>query len=236
MTKVMRSNEESGSLVIFTTLAPLAAGGLVGLLVTHSPPPPSGIDQAAMLVLSVGILALVVSTFHLGRPWRAPLAMLRLATSWLSREVILFGMFLLFLAAYAILPAFHFTSLGVYSIGWIGAIIGLAATVATGETYRLHARPSWDQGLTLVSFLLGALSTGLMFGLFAAYQFSGVEAPLLTWVISAVILLASLAVTLLRSTSLHPHSAEARFSRDLVLGAYAWLLAVRVIAVLGHWS
>ena len=32
MTKVMISSEESGTLVAFTALAPLAVGGLVGLL------------------------------------------------------------------------------------------------------------------------------------------------------------------------------------------------------------
>ena len=35
MTKVMSRSEESGTLVAFTALAPLAVGGLVGLLVAR---------------------------------------------------------------------------------------------------------------------------------------------------------------------------------------------------------
>jgi anaerobic dimethyl sulfoxide reductase subunit C (anchor subunit) len=226
----MIRSEESGTLVAFTALAPLAVGGLVGLLIVCGPSNKSGIDPAAVVVFAIGILALVISVFHLGRPWRAPLAMLHLASSWLSREVILFGLFLFFLAAYAFLPVFHLNSLALYFVGIIGAVIGLAATVATGETYHLHARPSWDQGLTIISFTLGALSTGLLFGFFTAYQFAGIDVPIYAWVLVAAFLLVSLSVTLIRSLSLHPDRAEAQLSRQMVLRTYLWLLAVRVIA------
>ncbi len=230
MTKVMSRSEESGTLVAFTALAPLSVGGLVGLLVARNPSDVTGIDPAAMLVFAVGILALVISLFHLGRPWRAPLALLRFSSSWLSREVILFGLFLVFLGAYAILPAFHLSGPTLNLIGLIGAVIGLAGTVATGETYRLHARPSWDQGLTIVSFPLAAFSTGLLFGFFAAYQFTGIEVTIYAWVIAAVFVLASLATSLVRSILINPDSPESQLSRRMVLGSYLWLLVVRVIA------
>jgi anaerobic dimethyl sulfoxide reductase subunit C (anchor subunit) len=205
-------------------------GGLVGLLIARGSQTEVGIDQAGVLVLVVGILALVISIFHLGRPWRAPLALLRLATSWLSREIILFGLFLFLLGAYAILPIVHLGGLTLYLVGLAGAIIGLVGTIATGETYRLHARPSWDQGLTIVSFPLSALSTGLLFGFFTAYQLAGIEAPIYTWAIAAVLLVASLAVTLFRSISPHPENAEAQLSRQLALGSYLWLVVARVMA------
>jgi anaerobic dimethyl sulfoxide reductase subunit C (anchor subunit) len=230
MTKVMISSEESGTLVAFTALAPLAIGGLVGLLAARGSTQEIGIDQAAMVVLAVGILALVVSVFHLGRPWRAPLALLHLATSWLSREVILFGFFLFLLAGYAILPVFNLNDRAIYWVGLIGAAIGLMGTLATGETYRLHARPSWDQGLTIVDFPLGALSTGVLFGFFVAYRFGGIETTSSAWVIAALFLVAALAVTLLRTILIRPSSAEARISRQLALGPYLWVLVVRVIA------
>jgi anaerobic dimethyl sulfoxide reductase subunit C (anchor subunit) len=230
MTKVMSMSEESGTLVAFTALAPLAVGGLVGLLIARGPSDKSGIDPAAMLVLLVGILALVISVFHLGRPWRAPLALLHPSSSWLSREVILFGLFLLFLAAYAILPVFQLSGSIIYPIGLIGAFIGLVGTVATGETYRLHARPSWDQSLTIISFPIEALSTGLLFGFFTAYQFAGVEPSVYAWLIATVFLLASVAVSLIRSIFIDPVSPEAQLSRQMVLRTYLWLVVVRVIA------
>jgi anaerobic dimethyl sulfoxide reductase subunit C (anchor subunit) len=227
MTKVMSRSEESGTLVVFTALAPLAVGGLVGLLIARGSHAEVGIDQAGMLVLVVGILALVVSVFHLGRPWRAPLALLRLATSWLSREVILFGLFLFLLGAYAILPIVHLGGVVLYLVGLAGAIIGLVGTVATGETYRLHARPSWDQGLTIVSFPLSALSSGLLFGFFTAYQLAG-SVPIYAWAIAAV-LLQHHWQHIITFDILHPENAEvaeaAPGSREVL-----WLVVARVTA------
>ena len=114
----MDSNEEYGTLAAFTALSPLAVGGLVGLLAAPSLRQIPGMDWAAIIVLATGILALVASILHLGRPWRAPLALLRLDTSWLSREVLLFGLFLLALACYGILPAFYMSGTAL-NTGWI---------------------------------------------------------------------------------------------------------------------
>ena len=126
-----------------------------------------------MIILATGILALAASLFHLGRPWRAPLAILRLSTSWLSREVILFGLFLLTLGCYSLMPILNWGSQARNLVGFAAVIIGFAGTIASGETYRLRARPSWDQWLAVLSFPLGALSAGSLFGFFVARQFSG---------------------------------------------------------------
>lgn len=227
----METSEEYRSLVGFTALAPLAVGGLVGLLVASGSHQTAGVDWAAMIVLASGILAFVISLFHLGRPWRAPLAMIHLASSWLSREVILFGLFLVALAGYAILPLVTQANLGRFIVGLAGAAIGLIGTVATGATYRLRARPSWDQWLTIVSFPLGALSTGSLFGFFVARRFSVTgEAAGYAWTGAALLLVLSVCVTWLRSTSQHPEIKETLLSRQLILGSYLWILIMRVVA------
>jgi len=232
MIQEMEKSEEYGSLVGFTALAPIAVGGLVGLLVASSSRQAAGIDWAAIVVLVTGLLALVISLFHLGRPWRAPLALMRLASSWLSREVILFGLFLLILGSYAILPLLTQGNLGRYFVGLAGATIGLVGTVATGATYRLHARPSWDQWLTIVSFPLGALSTGSLFGFFVARQFAATaRISVYAWAGIALLVMLSAIVTWLRSTARHPDIMETRLSRQLAVGSYLWLLIVRIVAV-----
>jgi DMSO reductase anchor subunit len=224
-------SEDHAALVGFTALAPLAVGGLLGLLVVTGLRLGSGVDWAAMVVLATGLLALIVSFLHLGRPWRAPLALLRLGNSWLSREILLFGLFLVAVGCYAILPVSSLSSLVLYLIGIAGAIIGLAGTVATGATYRLHSRPSWDQWLSVVSFPLGALSAGLLFGFYIAEQFTGhFSAPSYAWGGASLVLIAALVVTWLRSTRHRPESIEAGRSRQLILGPYRWLLVVRLLA------
>jgi formate dehydrogenase iron-sulfur subunit len=76
------------SLVLFLVLTQLSVGGFtVGTL--------SGqlTRTTATLSLVAGLLGLAVSVSHLGRPLKAWRAFLGLRTSWLSREIIVFGMF-----------------------------------------------------------------------------------------------------------------------------------------------
>ena len=233
MNRVMDKNEEYKTLAPFTALAPLAVGGLIGLLVAPGANLAPGIDWAAIIVLATGILALAASLFHLGRPWRAPLVLLRLSSSWLSREVFLFGLFLVALGLYALMPVMNLGNLARTIVGVAAVLIGLMGTIATGATYHLHSRPFWDQWLTVASFPLGALSTGTLFGFFVAQQFNGrSQVTGYEWLGAAMLLLSSLVVTWLRSTRRRPGSAESQLSRQLVLGAYLWLLVVRVTAAI----
>ncbi len=228
----MNRNEGYGTLTAFTALTPLAVGGLIGLLLVVGLRMEPGIDWAAMVVLATGILALATSIFHLGRPWRAPLALLRLSTSWLSREVILFGLFLLTLGCYSVMPILNWGNQVRTFVGFAAAIIGLAGTIASGETYRLKARPSWDQWLAVVSFPLGALSAGSLFGFFVARQFSG--RPVIAgyaWTGVAMLLVLALLVSWLRSTNISQGNEESRLSRKLALGRFQWLLVVRGVAI-----
>ncbi len=225
-------NEEHAALVAFTTLEPVAAGGLVGLLVLSGSQQNTDINWAAVAVLSIGLLALVASLFHLGRPWRAPLALMKLSTSWLSREVLLFGLFLITLAGYAIIPVFKNGGLAASLFGYTGAVLGLLATIASGETYRLLSRPAWDHWSAVLSFPFGALSAGTLFGFFVASQFAGfAQVGIYVWVVIALILVLTLVVSWLRSIA-NLGSKEDRLSRQLVVGPLRWLLMVRSLAVL----
>src|SRR5512142_961703 len=89
-------NEEHLPLIAFTTLTPLAVGGLIGLLWEGAG------GFAPIAILGVGVLAMVASIFHLGHPARMLRSLLGVASSWLSREVALFGFFLACLAVYAL--------------------------------------------------------------------------------------------------------------------------------------
>ena len=138
----MDKTEEYSALAAFTALAPFAVGGLAGLLMTARLPQDSSLDAAALVVLAVGVLALAVSLLHLGRPWRAPLALRRVGASWLSREILLFGSFLAALGLYALLPLLKVGTRALNMIGLAGVVFGLIGTVVTGRIYRLRARPS----------------------------------------------------------------------------------------------
>ena len=85
----IRSEHAHLSLVFMTTLMQAAAGSLLFALLCHRSLQP----HVAACCLPSTAVALNISVFHLGRPayaWRA-LKMWR--RSWLSREVLLFGLF-----------------------------------------------------------------------------------------------------------------------------------------------
>src|SRR5690606_21396377 len=56
----------------------------------------------SLVALSMGVLALFASTFHIGRPQYAFRAFIGLRTSWMSREIIAFGAFVKLGAIYAL--------------------------------------------------------------------------------------------------------------------------------------
>jgi DMSO reductase anchor subunit len=122
-------------LIFFTTLVPTAAGIiLVGVLARS----PTAARLTAVVVISLGLLT---SVGHLARPARAPFSIRHWKTSWLSREILLAGLFFLFSVVWA-------------AIGWLdndlAQILGIASLVvavtlvfAMGRSYQLWAQPAW---------------------------------------------------------------------------------------------
>jgi Fe-S-cluster-containing dehydrogenase component len=124
------------SLVFMTTLMQAVTGALLVLLVERA------LDTARLLLLlGVTGVAITISTMHLGRPayaWRA-LKMWR--RSWLSREVLLFTLFLLSLTAltactaamqlHLALPHVAITSRLLTRLGWMTVVLGVGGNLAS---------------------------------------------------------------------------------------------------------
>jgi formate dehydrogenase iron-sulfur subunit len=159
------------SLVFMTTLMQAVTGSLLAALLRNGAQP-----LLLLALLGITVVALNISVFHLGRPayaWRA-LKMWR--RSWLSREVLLFGLFFAALAAFtvsacvaAMPPAWwsirwlqHLptTTVVVSVLGIVTAALGVAGTVASSLIYLVPARPSWNMLHTPIDFLLSAALIG----------------------------------------------------------------------------
>ncbi len=148
------------SLVLMTTAMQATFGTLVALVLSHA------LDTVSLtLLLLLTIAALNVSVFHLGRPayaWRA-LKMWR--RSWLSREVLLFSLFFLFIGGCAI--ASWGVTLGfprclslMVPLAWAAIAFGFGGTLASGYIYLVRARPAWNTLHTPLDFLLSAALLG----------------------------------------------------------------------------
>jgi formate dehydrogenase iron-sulfur subunit len=86
--------------------------------------------------------------------------------SWLSREVLLFGLFFAALAAFTIATwavDLHFISPPsrlLPTLGVIATLLGIGGTIASAFIYLVPARPAWNMLHTPIDFLLSAALLG----------------------------------------------------------------------------
>jgi DMSO reductase iron-sulfur subunit len=172
------------SLVLMTTLMQAVTGSLIVALFFHGAQP---LLSAALL--GITSVALNISVFHLGRPAYALRALKMWRRSWLSREVLLFGLFFAALSAFTaasclnaasanLLSRMHLTSmttLGLLTLGIIAAVLGIAGIIASSFIYLVPARPSWNMVHTPIDFLLSAALIGT--------TLPGVLSTILAWIL-----------------------------------------------------
>jgi Fe-S-cluster-containing dehydrogenase component/DMSO reductase anchor subunit len=162
-------------LVLMLVLTQLSVGAfLVELLLELLPghQPLQGIRAAhAGGAMLFGLVALAASTLHLGRPHLAFRAVIGLRSSWLSREIVAFGLF----AVLAVLYAGAVWRSGLSQTGGgklqtglglsvVGA--GLAGIVCSIMIYHCTGRALWNGPATAVRFALTALLLGQSTALF----------------------------------------------------------------------
>lgn len=149
------------SLVWMTSLIQLSAGALfIAVLFRNAGP------IALTLLLALTAFTLNISVLHLGRPayaWRA-LKMWR--RSWLSREVLLFGLFLSALATLtgaAWLESIHLLPMSTVVLPLLrtlAPVLGIAGILASAYIYLVPARPAWNMIHTPADFLFSAAVLG----------------------------------------------------------------------------
>jgi DMSO reductase anchor subunit len=144
-----------------TSLIQLSVGTLAAALLSgHAGP------IAFTLILALTVCTLNISVLHLGRPayaWRA-LKMWR--RSWLSREVLLFGLFFATLSALtavswlAAANALPLAGHVLATLGFLAPVIGIAGILASARIYLVPARPAWNTPHTPIDFFLSSVLLG----------------------------------------------------------------------------
>ncbi len=159
--ETLRPEHPHWSLVWMTSLIQLSAGTLLVALLSHH-----ANHLALTVILALTAFTLNISVLHLGRPayaWRA-LKMWR--RSWLSREVLLFGLFfasLTALTAAAWGEATHMISghnLVLAALKFLAPALGIGGLFASARIYLVPARPAWNTSHTPLDFMLSALLLG----------------------------------------------------------------------------
>jgi DMSO reductase anchor subunit len=129
----------------------------------------------SLVALVVGLVALAASVFHLGRPRYAFRALIGLRTSWMSREILAFGVFAPLAAAYAasqwqavLLPLAGIAPLTAsfarrLQDGLCAAVVAAGVAGVTCSVFIYHAtrRPWWNAPTAGFKFAMTALTLGL---------------------------------------------------------------------------
>jgi len=218
------------SLVIMTTLMQSVAGALCVLLLLH------GLNALRLaILLTMTVVAINISTMHLGRPayaWRA-LKMWR--RSWLSREVLLFTLFLLALTAATACTTASLLHIVlapglVLALEFLAAALGVLGTLASSAIYLVQARPSWNSPHTPLDFALSAAILGPMLACTLGLNTAPVRALA---VVFAMLWLLNQAARVLRLRSSAVFEEHASYSLLRSTGLRAKAVASPVLVVAG---
>lgn len=161
----VRPDHPHWPLVWMLVLTQMSVGAMVAIAWTAGANGAARIAAGAALL--VGLLALAASTAHLGRPIHAYRALRMWRRSWLSREVLCFGLFAKCAAAYAAALWLDLPFAGIAAAAT--AATGLLGVLSSACIYLVPARPAWNSWTTLAEFGL----TGFLLGPLLAFSILG---------------------------------------------------------------
>lgn len=165
----MNSNE--WPLVFFTLFSQASAGIMLtaslALLLLREDGPVIGMELRRMVVLLALMLmgvALLISFLHLSRPQASVFAMSNLGSSWLSREIILAGVFF---ACTAMVYFFPGTAGSKWSsvLVAVSGLLGLVLVFSMARLYMIPTVPAWNNPTTPLAFFSSTLVLGAMISL-----------------------------------------------------------------------
>ncbi|HWY45124.1 MAG TPA: DmsC/YnfH family molybdoenzyme membrane anchor subunit [Candidatus Sulfotelmatobacter sp.] len=145
-------------LVFMTVLTQLSVGAFAAIWLLQVFGLQARLRIAALVSLTLGGLALGASTIHLGRPMFAYRALKMWKRSWLSREVLLFGVFSQVAFLYAALLWFGLPISRL--IGAMTILAGAAGVAASACIYLVRPRPAWHSKHTFGEFYLSGAILG----------------------------------------------------------------------------
>jgi hypothetical protein len=212
-------------LVLFTTLAVAAAGIGASRMVLALAGAGEWVPVREEAASVAGLLALGIafSTLHLGRPFRAGLAVRGVGRSALSNEILVAAVTVLAAGMVVLGPQGHpLTS----SVGTLVPLLSLGVLATLGLVYGLPGQPAW-RGLVIV----GPLALGLVFGLGmqTAWGAWGGARPLPDALVVALLL--DLFLTVARGVGLEEARRLGRASHPGIFHRRAAILGGRVLLV-----
>lgn len=114
-------------------------------------------------VFALTILAAFVSFFHLGSPFSAFYSIANIESSWLSREILLLIIYLIFSGIFTYVHRKKISLAVVRGLfGWIVVVLGMALVYSMSKIYMIPTVPTWNTITTPITFFLTSLLLGII--------------------------------------------------------------------------
>jgi anaerobic dimethyl sulfoxide reductase subunit C (anchor subunit) len=246
-------------LIAFTLMSQMAVGAFLLLKAIHFfARRASGtldadrmMDRALLAIGPVLFAGMIFSLFHLGDPLNAAKAFNNIGSSWLSREILMFTLFVIMGGVFAVL---QWRKIGSYRFrgifAWIAAILGLGLIYCMAKVYLLRTVPTWNLWITTAgffntAFLLGAMALGVAYLISPSRLKTGVPDPAspVPWegllrgpsrglaVFSIVLLCVQSLLISLRIFRLATGEAAAREGLSRIMDTFGPILAFRCVLI-----
>ncbi|MCW4014535.1 MAG: dimethyl sulfoxide reductase anchor subunit, partial [Candidatus Bathyarchaeota archaeon] len=198
------------------------------------------------IIITLGF-SMLVSLFHLGNPMIAFRTVARIATSWLSREILAGVVFTTIAFAFVIMQWFKIRSSGLRNlIAIIAALVGVVFVYFQSMIYMLDTQPAWNTLATPIAFFTSSLILGVMAigaALVANYSYIKVKNPdcaeaqcellnsTIRWIaITSIVLLGvEFVVMPVYLASLAKGSSASLMSLELMAGQFSLAFILRLV-------
>ncbi|MEZ5323178.1 MAG: DmsC/YnfH family molybdoenzyme membrane anchor subunit [Microthrixaceae bacterium] len=173
-------------LVAMLVLTQLSVGAFVATVLCGAVGDPRRAATAAIAWMSA-VVALGASVMHLGRPLLAWRALLGLGHSWLSREILAFGVYAPLGGAVAAADVGWLPRRWAPVLGVATALVGLAGVGCSAMLYAATRRPSWRLDRIVARFAVTMATTGgAAVGLAGSLDGAATGAPVTAGVVATI--------------------------------------------------
>ncbi|ACL22693.1 LOW QUALITY PROTEIN: anaerobic dimethyl sulfoxide reductase subunit C (anchor subunit) [Desulfitobacterium sp. LBE] len=188
--------------------------------------------NAVVTATGLGIIGMLASLLHLGRPLSAMNALFQFGTSWLSREIWFTAIFVGLTVVAAVLLYVKPQAAGaVTGLSAGAALVGLIDVFAMARIYSSASVPVWQSAATTIEFLAAALSMGAMLFLVLSLKEAGKLKKIVALTVAAVVAV-QVAVVIPYFISLGAGTGTALQASLMILGSLKTAVAIKWLFIL----
>ncbi|WP_018212148.1 dimethyl sulfoxide reductase anchor subunit family protein [Desulfitobacterium hafniense] len=188
--------------------------------------------NAVITAAGLGIIGMLASLLHLGRPLSAMNALFQFGSSWLSREIWFTAIFVgLTVVAAVLLYVKPQASGAVTGLSAGAALVGLIDAFAMAKIYSSASVPVWQGAATTIEFYAAALSMGAMLFLVLSGKEAGKMKKIVALTVAAVVTV-QVAVVVPYFISLGAGTGTALQASLMILGSLKTAVAIKWLFIL----